>query len=148
MISIGGRERASHRARYIFSYTNPPYASNMSSYEYDTTMECRDSGVLSGILRSRGYYYFSFLFNYIILPLVFWTISICLRWCYCSRRTSVIVMLLVLLLLQCYAWPRPWVMGERRMLCVSYGWANGEQKQDASDVCTKYIPFAYTVMFE
>lgn len=54
----------------------------MSSYEYDTTMECRDSGVLSGILRSRGYYYFSFLHSqsltepyilvqYIILPLAF-----------------------------------------------------------------------------
>lgn len=26
----------------------------MSSYEYDTTMECRDNGVLCGVVRGRG----------------------------------------------------------------------------------------------
>lgn len=26
----------------------------MNSYEYDTTMECRDNGVLCGVVRGRG----------------------------------------------------------------------------------------------
>lgn len=30
----------------------------MGSYEFDTTMECRDNGVLCGVVRGRGYYYF------------------------------------------------------------------------------------------
>lgn len=36
------------------------YECNMNSYEYDTTMECRDNGVLCGVVRGRGEYFVSF----------------------------------------------------------------------------------------
>ena len=36
-------------------------------YEYNTTMECRDNGVLRGVVKnSRGYYfYYFYLFTYL-----------------------------------------------------------------------------------
>lgn len=43
-----------------------------SSYEFDTTMECRDNGVLCGVVntkRGRGYYYFFYDLLYIFLLL-------------------------------------------------------------------------------
>lgn len=38
----------------------------MDSYEYDTTMECRDNGVLCGVVRGRGYYLLHFYFILIL----------------------------------------------------------------------------------
>lgn len=39
---------------YSNSNSNIACVCNMNSYEYDTTMECRDNGVLCGVVRSGG----------------------------------------------------------------------------------------------
>lgn len=44
-----------------------------SSYEYDTTMECRENGVLCGVVRNggRGYYYDYYYFNFLLFSFCF-----------------------------------------------------------------------------